>query len=391
MKGPQPESNCPNPYTSDSDAHGQFVKMGNCGLSRESDTTLSELTRRLFQFQYPIGKGGFGQVWQVRHKRTKQDLALKEMLKTRIIAKNSVNSVINERKLLAVLKHPFIVNMQCAFQDRENLYLVMDLMTGGDLRYHFNVNKRFSEVETKFFAACVILGLEYLHLNRVIHRDIKPENLVLDGKGYVRITDLGIARVFRTANSDDTSGTPGYMAPEVICHQNHSYAADYFALGVIVYEFMLGSRPYLGKTRKEIRDAIVARQVSLKKANIPEGWSMDAADFINKLLQRKQTNRLGYNGSHEVKNHAWMRDVNWQKLFEKSLPAPFKPQVNEENFDWRSAREEFREEVVDTSQLDEPTFQALFSGYFFDGNGRSQSKFTNCKSTDTCSFKFSQC
>ena len=365
--------------------------MGNCGLRREEDSSLGELSRYLFQFQYPIGKGGFGQVWQVRSKRTKQTLALKEMLKTRIISKNSVQSVVNERKLLSVLKHPFIVNMQCAFQDRENLYLVMDLMPGGDLRYHMNVNKRFSEVQAKFFVGCVVLGLEYLHVNRVIHRDIKPENLVLDGKGYVRITDFGIARVYQPANAGETSGTPGYMAPEVICHQNHSFAADYFALGVIVHECMLGYRPYLGKTRKEIRDSIVAKQVSLKKSDIPVGWSLEAADFINKLIQRKQTNRLGYNGSHEVKNHAWMRDVNWQRLFEKSLPAPFVPPVDEENFDWRGAQAEYRDEGADTSQLDEPLVQSMFSSYFFDGQSACLSKTTLGKNTDTCSIKVSQC
>ena len=364
--------------------------MGNCGSSSESDNTISELSRYMFQFQYPMGKGGFGKVWRVRCKRSKQDLAMKEMLKTRIISKNSVNSVINERKLLAVLKHPFIVNMQYAFQDRENLYLVMDLMTGGDLRYHLNVNKRFSEVQTKFFAACVTLGLEYLHINKVIHRDIKPENLVLDGRGYVRITDFGIARVAKSANAGETSGTPGYMAPEVICHQNHGVATDYFALGVIVHEFMLGYRPYLGKSRKEIRDAIVAKQVALKKSDIPEGWSMDGADFINKLIQRKQTNRLGFNGPHEVKNHAWLRDVNWQKLFEKSLPAPFKPPEDEENFDSRSAQADFREDCSDTSQLDEPFVQSMFSGYFFDGPSRSLSKTTNGKSNDTCSFNLAK-
>ena len=116
----------------------------------------------------------------------------------------------------------------------------MDYMIGGDLRYHIGRMRRFSEEQTKFFVCCIILSLEYLHSNKIIHRDIKPENLVLDRKGYVKITDLGIARTFRTENSNDTSGTPGYMAPEVMCRMNHSFSADFFALGVIVYEFMLG-------------------------------------------------------------------------------------------------------------------------------------------------------
>lgn len=119
----------------------------------------------------------------------------------------------NEKKLLATLKNPFIVNMVASFQDRETLFLVMDLMPGGDLRYHIGSRRRFTEEQTKFFVACIFLGLEYLHNNNIIHRDIKPENIVLDDKWYPRITDLGIARYFRAENSSDTSGTPGYMAP----------------------------------------------------------------------------------------------------------------------------------------------------------------------------------
>jgi serine/threonine kinase 32 len=130
----------------------------------------------------------------------------------------------------------------------------MDMMTGGDLRHHLGKMKRFTESQTKFFAACITVGLEYVHVNDIIHRDIKPENLVLDSRGYVRITDFGVARILVPENSSDTSGTPGYMAPEVMCRHNHGIEVDYFALGVIIYEFMTGRRPYLGKSRKEIRE-----------------------------------------------------------------------------------------------------------------------------------------
>jgi serine/threonine protein kinase len=95
-------------------------------------------------------------------------------------------------------------------------------------------------------------GLYDIHRCGVIHRDIKPENLVIDDEGYLRITDFGIARVWRQENSSDTSGTPGYMAPEVMCRLNHTISVDYFAVGVMAYECMFGRRPYIGKSRKEI-------------------------------------------------------------------------------------------------------------------------------------------
>ena len=132
--------------------------------------------------------------------------------------------------------------MNYAFQDRENLYLVMDLLNGGDLRYHISKHWRFSEEQVRFYIACIVLGLEYVHNKGIIHWDIKPENLVFEQNGYLRITDFGIARVWNPENQKDTSGTPGYMAPEVMCRQNHGVVVDYFAVGVIAYECMFGKR-----------------------------------------------------------------------------------------------------------------------------------------------------
>ena len=203
-----------------------------------------------FEVICPVGKGGFGKVWKVRCKKTGQIFAMKEMQKAKIINKKSINSVLNERTLLAELNHSYLVNMKYSFQDRENLYLVLDYLNGGDLRYHIGCRNKFSERETKFFVANIIISLEYLHGRKIIHRDLKPENFVFDSEGYLRVTDLGVSRITKEDNHQDTSGTPGYMAPEVICHNNHSFTADYFALGVMGYEFMLGRRPYNGRNRK---------------------------------------------------------------------------------------------------------------------------------------------
>ena len=133
---------------------------------------------------------------------------MKEMSKTKIIDKKSDKSVKSERDLLSKMSHPFIVNMHFSFQDNDNLYLVMDLLTGGDLRYHICKNRKFTEEQSKFFIACILLGLEYCHHNQIIHRDIKPENLVLDENGYVHITDFGIAKIQTENNKKETSGTP---------------------------------------------------------------------------------------------------------------------------------------------------------------------------------------
>ena len=289
--------------------------------------------RNNFKFLYVIGKGGFGRVWKIQSKKSKNVYALKEMSKLKIIDKKSEKSINSEREFLSKLNHPFIVNMHYAFQDKENLYLVMDLLSGGDLRYHISRYHKFSEEQTRFFISNMIYALKYIHENNVIHRDIKPENLVLDENGYVRITDFGIAKENMPDNSSETSGTPGYMAPEVMKAKNHSFPVDFFAIGVIGYEFMLGKRPYYGKNRQEIKEQMLSKEAIIKEENIPKGWSTDSVDFINKLLKRKIGDRLGSKeGAKELMKYPWLKYYPWEELIKKNLLAPFVPDKRD-NFD----------------------------------------------------------
>ena len=291
------------------------------------------------------------------------------MSKVKIIDRRSEKSIKTEREFLSKLRHPFIVNMNCAFQDFENLYLVMDLLTGGDLRYHICKLRRFSENKTKFFIACLLLGLEYIHSNNIIHRDIKPENLVFDDRGYLRITDFGVAKIRKEDNSSETSGTPGYMAPEVLLAQNHSFPVDFFAIGVMGYEFMLGQRPYLGKNRKEIKHQVLRRQAKIEPDDIPNGWSTESVDFINNCLKRKDSRRLGYTGGViDLKNHIWFKDFDWDALFNKTLKAPFIPPKGG-NFDKKycEAVENHTEETLERYQQyrEKKNFERLFEGYTY--------------------------
>ena len=290
------------------------------------------------------------------------------MSKLKIVDRRSEESIMSERNLLSTLNHSFIVNMYFAFQDFYNLYLVMDLLTGGDLRYHIAYKKIFSEKETKFFISNMILALEYIHSKNIIHRDIKPENLVLESNGYLRITDFGVAKINEKDNSSETSGTPGYMAPEVILVLNHTFVSDFFALGVIGYEFMLGFRPYLGGSRKEIKQLIINKQAKVHKDEKPDDWSLEAVDFVNKLLIRKAKNRLGYNGISELKNHIWMKDVDWEKLELKKVEPPFVPKKNE-NFDKKycEGEEDIGEETIERYQIyaQSDLFPDVFKNYTY--------------------------
>ena len=308
-------------------------KNANNQNSTQKQKQTNSLHKNNFKFLYVIGKGGFGRVWKIQSKKTKVKYALKEMSKLKIIDKKSEKSINSEREFLSKLNHPFIVNMHYAFQDKENLYLVMDLLNGGDLRFHISRYRKFSEEQTRFFIANMVYALEYIHENNVIHRDIKPENLVLDEKGYVRITDFGIAKENMPDNSSETSGTPGYMAPEVMKSRNHSFPVDFFAIGIIGYEFMTGSRPYCGKNRKEIKEQMLSKPAIINEENLAQGWSQESADFINKLLERKESKRLGYKeGAKELMKHHWLKYYPWDELKSKTLLAPFIPDPKD-NYD----------------------------------------------------------
>ena len=320
----------------------------------------SSLNKNNFKFLYVIGKGGFGRVWKIQSKKTKIKYALKEMSKLKIIDKKSEKSINSEREFLSKLNHPFIVNMHYAFQDRDNLYLVMDLLNGGDLRYHISRYRKFSEEQTRFFIANIIYAIEYIHSNNVIHRDIKPENLVLDENGYVRITDFGIAKENMPDNSSETSGTPGYMAPEVMKGRNHSFPVDFFAIGVIGYEFMIGSRPYCGKNRKEIKEQMLSKAVIINEDILPSEWSKESADFINKLLERKDNKRLGYKeGAKELMKHHWLKYYPWDELKNKSLLAPFIPDPND-NFD-----KNYCESIDKISEETKSRYEEIYSSAHF--------------------------
>lgn len=191
-----------------------------------------------------------------------------------------------------------------------------------------NINK-INIYFIEFFLASVILGLEYLHSNKVIHKDIKPENLLLDERGYLKISDFGISKFYKKNNYKETGGTPGYISPEVILGQNYSYTADYFAIGVMGYEFMLGRRPYKGRIRKEVKEQILNHEISIIDGQKPENWSSESVDCINKLIIRKKENRLGANGINEIKQHPWFKYFPWSSLYLQVLKSPFIPKKSE--------------------------------------------------------------
>ena len=247
---------------------------------------------------------------------------MKEMNKAKIYIKKSMKSILNEKKFLEKINYPLISNMYYAFQNKEYLFIILDYLPGGDLRYHLSKRKKFSEKEIKFLTSNLILSLEYLHNKNIIHRDVKPENLVFDLNGYLHLTDLGISCEFiKGKKLFNSSGTLSYMAPEVLLRKNHNFSVDFYALGIIIYELIFGKRPFNGKNKNEIKENIISKEIKIKKSDLNSNLFFDFSicNFVNLLLKRKANLRLGYNGIFEIKEHDFLKDINWKKIEKKEI------------------------------------------------------------------------
>ena len=311
-----------------------------CQSLNKEITKDNKISTMSFKLVYPIGKGGFGKVWKVIHKTSRGIYAMKEISKVKLYLKKSITLINEELLILKSIRNFFISNLHFAFQNEEYLFLVYDYFPGGDLRYHINNkhNKRFNIEEIKFILACIIIALIYLRQNNIIHRDIKPENLVFDSKGYLHLTDFGISKYITDPHKGiiDKSGTIGYASPETIMGLNHSFTSDYFSLGVIAYELLMGRRPFKGNNKQYIKEQLLTKSIKLKIKDIPNDLNInnseknDLCGLINKLLHRKNSRRLGVNNINEIIYHPFFKGLNWNALLHQEMKSPFHIKQNEQ-------------------------------------------------------------
>jgi serine/threonine protein kinase len=302
----------------------------------------SEVELRHFNLLRCVGKGAFGKVRIVEHRESKKLYALKYINKLQCVKIKAVQNIIRERYILEEIEHPFIVNLRYAFQDDENMFMVIDLMMGGDLRYHLDRLGGFSEEMIRFFAAEISCALNYLHNKNILHRDLKPDNILLDTKGHSHITDFNIAtKIDPNKLPRSQSGTLAYMAPEVFKGKGYSYSVDWWGLGVILYECLYGKRPFKGQNNEQLTMSIISPQDiryptvnSLNKH--PVKVSQDCLMFLKGLLIKDPLLRLGCRpgiGLDELWDHPWLQGIDWDKLERKEYVAPFIPDSDHANFD----------------------------------------------------------
>ncbi|XP_041775653.1 cGMP-dependent protein kinase, isozyme 1 isoform X2 [Anopheles merus] len=283
-----------------------------------------------------LGIGGFGRVELVQYKNH-QTFALKYLKKIEMVRQQQQEHAYSEKDIMLSCNSPFIVRLYKTYRDKKYLYFLMEACLGGDVWTVLQKSKFFDERTARFITGCVVEAFEYLHSRNMIYRDLKPENLMLDEKGYIKLVDFGFAkRIGPNQKTWTFAGTPEYVSPEIILNKGHDRAVDYWALGVLIHELLVGKPPFRGKNHMKTYNAIL-RGIDI--IELPSRVPKKAQVLIKRLCRQTAAERLGYgkNGIADIKNHPWFGSFEWQKLKERTMPAPLiRPIVSDidlSNFD----------------------------------------------------------
>ncbi|XP_030634783.1 microtubule-associated serine/threonine-protein kinase 1 [Chanos chanos] len=308
-----------------------------------------------FQTIKLISNGAYGAVYLVRHRETRQRFAMKKINKQNLILRNQIQQAFVERDILTFAENPFVVSMFCSFETRRHLCMVMEYVEGGDCATLLkNIGALPVELARMYFAETV-LALEYLHNYGIVHRDLKPDNLLITSMGHIKLTDFGLSKMglmslttnlyeghiekdAREFLDKQVCGTPEYIAPEVILRQGYGKPVDWWAMGIILYEFLVGCVPFFGATPEELFGQVITDDIAWPEGD--EALPADAQSLISALLQTNPLVRLGTGGAFEVKEHSFFSELDWNSILRQK--AEFIPQLESEEdtsyFDTRSER-----------------------------------------------------
>uniref|UniRef100_A0A8B9RQG1 non-specific serine/threonine protein kinase n=1 Tax=Accipiter nisus TaxID=211598 RepID=A0A8B9RQG1_9AVES len=338
------------------------------GASVQSKKTPSE---EEFETIKLISNGAYGAVYLVRHKTTRQRFAMKKINKQNLILRNQIQQAFVERDILTFAENPFVVSMFCSFETKRHLCMVMEYVEGGDCATLLkNIGALPVDMARMYFAETV-LALEYLHNYGIVHRDLKPDNLLITSMGHIKLTDFGLSKIglmslttnlyeghiekdTREFLDKQVCGTPEYIAPEVILRQGYGKPVDWWAMGVILYEFLVGCVPFFGDTPEELFGQVISDEIAWPEGD--DALPPDAQDLIAKLLRQNPLERMGTGSAFEVKQHRFFKDLDWNGLLRQK--AEFIPQLESEDdtsyFDTRSERYQHldSEEEEDTNDDD---------------------------------------
>uniref|UniRef100_A0A1Q3FEL8 non-specific serine/threonine protein kinase n=1 Tax=Culex tarsalis TaxID=7177 RepID=A0A1Q3FEL8_CULTA len=328
-----------------------------------------------------ISNGAYGAVYLVKHKQTRQRFAMKKINKNSLMLRNQVEQVFAERDILSFADNPFVVSMYCSFETKKHLCLVMEYVEGGDCATLLkNIGPLPSDM-ARFYFAETVLAVEYLHSYGIVHRDLKPDNLLITALGHIKLTDFGLSKMglmslatnlyegyldseTRQFSDKQVFGTPEYIAPEVILRQGYGKPVDWWSMGIILYEFMVGCVPFFGETPEELFAHTVNDDIEWPDN---DDWPIqdEAKDLITVLLQQNPRDRLGTGGAHEVKEHCYFFGLDWNNLLRQK--AEFVPQLdNEEDTSYFDTRvDRYNHDICgdDTDDMEDSPLFGSFNSY----------------------------
>lgn len=355
--------NLKNPYTDDDLIGSLNLTLDFKPLTKEN----KPLSIEDFDLLKVIGKGSFGKVMQVKKKDTGKIYALKSIRKAHIVNKMEVTHTLAEKFVLSRVNSPFIVPLKFAFQSNEKLYLVLSFINGGELFYHLQKARRFPLIRAKFYICELLSAIETLHSLNIVYRDLKPENILLDYQGHIALCDFGLCKINMKLDQKTNTfcGTPEYLAPELLLNKGYTRVVDFWTLGILLYEMLTSLPPFYDEDVPTMYKKILEDQLIF-----PSDMDSITKDLITKLLNRDPTERLGFNGVSEIKNHDFFKDIDWEKLNNKGYIPPYKPQVKN-SMDISNISSEFTDERPMDSVVDDylsESVQKQFGGWTYVGS-----------------------
>lgn len=280
--------------------------------------------RKDFVFIKSLGTGSFGQVYLAKLRITGEKFAIKTMEKYKIVKAKYVDNIVEEKKVLQAINFPFCIQLEMTFQTPHFIYMCLPYLPGGSMLTNVWRVKKFDEHISKFYGAQLLLALEYLHYLNMIHRDVKLENVVMNGDGYVKLTDFGFCKVIRDRRTYTFCGTPEYTAPEIILYKGYGKSVDWWSFGVFIFEMTAGYSPFYAPNHLEIFEKVIEGNFI-----VPDFFSSELTDLVNNLIQVDVTKRYGNlkRGVDDIKEHPWFKSIDWGAIFNRSVPAPYIPPV----------------------------------------------------------------
>ncbi|PAA86766.1 hypothetical protein BOX15_Mlig000304g2 [Macrostomum lignano] len=303
----------------------QLQLVEDAPLDQPSLVDWSKFSLRNAELLRTVGTGTFGRVMVIREKNTDEYFALKILVIDDVMRLKQVEHVKNEKAILNTVSHPFLVKLYWTNHDIKFLYMVFEFVCGGEIFSYLRTSGTFSNAATLFYAAEILSAIMYLHDMSVVYRDLKPENLLLDARGHLKITDFGFAKVLKD-RTYTMCGTPEYLAPEIIMGKGYNRAVDYWALGVLIYEMLVGTPPFYDDSPMQIYQKILNGRFEFP---VSAQADPQARDLVRKLLVQDRTKRLGNmkSGAEDVRSHRWFRGLDWDQVYSRKLAPPIVPQV----------------------------------------------------------------